>query len=32
MTCLGAVVLLKNRKHLGTDMLASKLPPMGSWC
>lgn len=29
MTFLGAIVLLKDRKHLGTDMLVSKLPPMG---
>jgi TRAP-type C4-dicarboxylate transport system permease small subunit len=29
MTFLGAVALLKDRKHLGTDMLVSKLPPIG---
>lgn len=29
MTFLGAIVLLKERKHLGTDMLVSKLPPIG---
>jgi TRAP-type C4-dicarboxylate transport system permease small subunit len=29
MTFLGAVALLKDRKHLGTDMLVGKLPPMG---
>jgi TRAP-type C4-dicarboxylate transport system permease small subunit len=29
MTFLGAIVLLKDRKHLGTDMLVGRLPPMG---
>lgn len=29
MTFLGAIVILKERKHLGTDMLVSHLPPMG---
>jgi len=29
MTFLGAVVLLKDRKHLGTDMLVGRLPPAG---
>ncbi|MEY4429319.1 MAG: hypothetical protein RLZZ182_2008 [Pseudomonadota bacterium] len=29
LTFLGAVVLLKDRKHLGTDMLVSRLPAGG---
>lgn len=29
MTFLGAIVLLKDRKHLGTDMLVSRLPAIG---
>ncbi|AWI53845.1 C4-dicarboxylate ABC transporter permease [Aquabacterium olei] len=29
MTFLGAIVLLKDRKHLGTDMLVSRLPASG---
>jgi TRAP-type transport system small permease protein len=29
MTFLGAIVLLKDRKHLGTDMLVGRLPPAG---
>lgn len=29
MTFLGAIVLLKDHKHLGTDMLVSRLPPIG---
>jgi TRAP-type C4-dicarboxylate transport system permease small subunit len=29
MTFLGAIVLLKDRQHLGTDMLVGRLPPAG---